>query len=227
MMTREWHTFGICPHVPFKLREKHRKELLDIINPSRPETDVFLSAIEEGISHAKGVEILREKGKPATIRKNLRSTKKALNKVLESFDQLDDFSKYLLREVQDESSFPEMLEKICNYYEQVSKALDEADKLPRGGKLYQGHRRCLAYHVAAAISDILKLTPTLTHNEADYIKSPEIGIYARCLSIALKAAEFCNDNDHVNLLNLMKEGLNTLNSRVISDGLIEFRTGSF
>ena len=231
---KEWGFHGVVKTEHFTLTDKHKRKFLDVIGTDNPKSDVFLCAIEGAISSAKGAQSQRETVKPASVRRNLSNMKKSIKKLLGSFSELDELSRYLIDEIPGEPNFSEMPSTMVLYLNKISRALERADSFPKKGNLYQGHHRWLAYLVASAIYDLLGITPTLTHNEplASGTDSPDL--YAQCLAIALDAASFSQTiQDPSTIYYLMKEGMETLNSREICKdsngdptGLTTFRSRS-
>lgn len=228
-MKKGWLPCGVSSAEPFTLSEKHKEKLLGVIGVKHDKAKDFLVAIEHAVASAKGVKKHRESVKPAAVRSNLKKTLKNIEKLTNTFAQLDSYSKSLVREIPGGSDVSEMVTTMVGYYSQISEAFEHADNLPKKGKLYQGHQRLLAYLVAEAIRDILQVEPTLTHDESLDEGPERTNIYAQCLSISLDAASF----SHViqkpsSLYCLMKEGMETLKTRTKNPGsVIELRKNSF
>jgi|OpeIllAssembly_1097287.scaffolds.fasta_scaffold243035_2 hypothetical protein len=224
---REWYTHGVITPAPFKLSAIQRAKFLKVIGATHPKAEEFLAAVTEAISAARGVEWNREKVLPSAVRENIGSMLKATDNFVKSLRKLDQLSNWLTTEAGDSVSYPERLEAAELYLQHLRSAYEESQKLPRGGKLYQGHCRWLAYGIAAAMNDVLGIRPTLTHSGARMQRSD---MYAQCLEIAIRAASFYKrDKDKLapeNLYYLMKEGLMTLEQREIDGGVTTFRKGS-
>jgi len=232
---REWYTHGVAtsepPQTPFRLSAKFKKELLKVIDSTHPKSDEFLKVIEDSIFSAKILESHRNTVLPSNVRKNLSRAHKLTEKLLDSLEKLDQFSRQLLSDSAEVPTYHEIRAAISSYQSQILSAHNKAQQLPKRGKLYQGHCRLLSYLVAEAINDILGVKPTLSHNEPSAKYPQNFHLFAQCLEIALRAASFYpNNRDPLSSENryyLMKEGITTLEQREIIGGLTILRKGSF
>lgn len=226
---REWHPIGIITPVEFSLNEAHKKKIRAVIGQDHQKAEEFLLAIESAIRYAKGAHKLREDGKPASIRKNLKKVLHITDKLIESLCTLDLHSRYLLNDNDIGLNYIEILNSTIKHRNIICSALDTGNRYPKRGNLYQGHCNFLAYLVAQAITNILELKPTLYHDNPSTIGTARTDKYAQCLEIALKAASFKKGRkiSSENLFYLMKEGMRTLEESEIDRHLTIFRKGSW
>lgn len=211
----DWGTHGVGVAKIFTLNSKHRGEFQKIIS-DRPNAAQFIDAIEAAIAEAKEMQALRETVKPAAVRKNLRKTLLATDRLMESLCEIDQLSKYLINESPGDNNFENIQRALEDIRTKINYAVVCADKYQQKGKLYQGHCRWLSYLVAAAINDVLGIVPSLSHNDPSAIGSKRSDIFAQCLALALTVAKMGPKNpDPVSLIYLMKEGLLTLDTRIL------------
>lgn len=224
---REWYTHGVISPTSYTLSDHYKKELKKIVGETHPKTEEFLLAIEDAIGSAKATEAHRQSTSPKAVRKNLKETKMLAENFYKSLCKLDQLSVHLISKSVDDYNHLDILNQIDNYKKIIASAYDKAQDLPKKGKLYQGHRRLLAYLIAAALKDILGITPTLYHESSNETSAK----YARCLEVSLNAASFKNKNDSESnidsLYPLMKQGIDTLSARKIDGGVTTLRKGSF
>ena len=165
-MKRPWAPTGVQNFIREKLNldakeqikliiEKHFVEYDKKDKPSASDLDAFFGELDEGLSRFKTYANFRQKGLPATIKKNLRKARKTSRNLADRINYLDGNSRELLDETA-ENGFHGFMSRLSSVILDLNRALLLADEYThKGGRLPEPHRIFLAADVADAIKTFL------------------------------------------------------------------------
>ena len=233
MKSKAWEgPTGVIVSEPFELRECYKRSLREVLGPSSEQKKTFILNIEEAIGIALGVQKLRSETLPSAIKKNIKKALKKTSESLKAIRDLDPSSKKLIAEHSNFSFID--LEKSTARAHEALRLTSEATLIvgTGSGRLYDGHKRYLAYLVAEAMQETLNVQPTLTRTPSSKLHKNSLppDLYHLCIRTALEAANFIKPSDNETpaegLHTLMKEGLETLKTQKANGGIIELRKGS-